>query len=634
VSGVLDQGVTNILLREGGEIGLERRQMCYKPKGATLFVTTGLSLTVQNAVLGLEINGVRNKKGVLPVVPRAAGVIMSYFRSASNPKKIGDSFALVATDGECARLCQTKDKPTCSVEHSPLGFLSAHTDNGMIGTESCLKKAGPDYDSANRHADEIGCDPTISSNPDFSSLTAGSYQVCYRGASACAYFSCWPVWHSTGIHLTVQDDVVALQLQPGRGQASGYGFVMTGLQITGVLNDWHSMSFVSLSNNAAMLVSFHLVAFDGDCATVNTASAINAQQVGPVAAGQVAEKTQFTAAIFARGVGIHSVCIRIGGGQYASSGLSLRIQETVRAMSVNGVAPNRGLLAAIPAVASSRIKYTGTRAPQIGDMMSFIPPENACADKLQNPSSLISSETNPRSGFLEYVAEDTIFGQEVILKPASIQLVMYILPLKMYKVCFRAKGTMAAAKETGFSETGLAIVLQMELVSLQINLMGNYIVSSALGRNQGVRTSLPLANGNAIQLSRNGTISFITADGDCTDISPGGDNEQFSSNFQLLHLDTQKPSHTLLKAAVDSVVGVGGAKVPGVYQVHQGVLERGRVRQKEKETFPSARACEHRRGAHTHIHRYARTRALSRLLSLPLSLLPPSPQLRSPSLPY
>jgi len=57
----------------------------------------------------------------------------------------------------------------------------------------------------------------------------------------------------------------------------------------------------------------------------------------------------------------------------------------------------------------------------------------------------------------------------------------------MYKVCFRAKGSMPAAKETGFSETSLAIVLQMELVSLQINSMGNYIVSSALGRNQGVR---------------------------------------------------------------------------------------------------------------------------------------------------
>ena len=196
---MLVQGVVDELLKENGIIGLERRQVCYKPMGAAAFLTTGLTLTVQNLVLGLEINGVRNKRGLHPVLPRAQDVQMTYFRRASMPRVIGDSFAIVRPDAECPRLCQTSLKPTCAVagvahEHAPSGFLSAHTNDGRIGTVSCLKKAGPNYDSANRAVGDISCDLSMSLNPDISGMAAGRYKLCFRAASSCTYFSCWPIW--------------------------------------------------------------------------------------------------------------------------------------------------------------------------------------------------------------------------------------------------------------------------------------------------------------------------------------------------------------------------------------------------------------------------------------------------------
>ena len=84
---------------------------------------------------------------------------------------------------------------------------------------------------------------------------------------------------------------------------------------------------------------------------MNEASLDDQLEVGPIRAGEVAHGTQFTRAMLARGVGVHSVCIRTGiQGKYFSSGLALRVQEQMRSLVVNGVRPNRGVLAAVPAL--------------------------------------------------------------------------------------------------------------------------------------------------------------------------------------------------------------------------------------------------------------------------------------------
>jgi hypothetical protein len=573
--GLLDQGKTDDLFNENSRLGLDRRQVCFKANGASAFVATGLTLTVQDAVLGLQINGVRNKRGLMPVIPRARDVDMSYFRRDGKATIPGESFALLPPGGLCKLLCQTQATPVCDAavpsHYAPSGFLSAHKGDGNIGTTSCLIKSFPAYQTASRGAGDINCDPAVSSKPDFSAMAPGSYQLCYRGASTCAYFSCWPSWEPTGIHVRVQEQVVALELHPGRGNESGYGLVMRGLQITTVPNDWNSMSFVN-GITLDTQVAFMLMPFDADCSALDPEGTAGGEQIGPLAsAGRVANPVQFAAALRARGIGIHNVCMRIGDGQYMSSGLSVRVQGEVASMVVNGVQPNRGVLVPVPAVSTSRIKFAGSRTLKIGDMMSFIGAESSCANPLENSEMMLISADgrDTVSGFIGFEARALVLGNsEIILQLSSMMIILESMSVDVvYKVCFRPQEAVIRAKETGFLETGLAFVLQRELVSLQINKIGSYIVASSLGSNRGVRTALSNTNGNIIQLSRPGILSLIAHDGDCTSTFSGGDNQIFSVRGQLQYLETTGPSNVISGPGLDGVVGVGGAKTPGLYQV-------------------------------------------------------------------
>ena len=572
--GLVDQGKTDDLLKENSQLGMGRRQVCYKAKGASAFVPTGLTLAVQDAVLGLEVNGVRNKRGLMPVIPRASGIHLRYFRRDSKATEPGESFALVPPDALCELLCQTQKIPVCDAavptQHAPSGFLSAHTADGSIGTTSCLRKASQGYDPATRVAGDINCDAAVSGNPDMSALPPASYQLCYRGASTCAYFSCWPTWEATGIHVRVQEQVVALELHPGRGLDSGYGLVMRGLQLTTVPNDWHSLSFVG--GTTGTQVVFALMPPDADCEALDAAGSQAGVQIGPLpSAGHLADPAQVAAALRARGVGVQNVCMRVGGGQYSSSGLSVRIQADISAIVVNGVQPNRGVLVPVPAVGTSKIMLAGARAPKVGDMISFIPVLSSCADPLQNRATLtISSDgSGSVSGFVGFEAHELVLdNSEVTLRPSLMKLILESLPVNIiFRMCFRPVEVVIRAAETGFSETGLAIVLQRELVSLQINQIGPSTAPSNVGTNRGVRTALSNANGNIVQLSRPGTLSVIAQDGDCTLTSSGQDNQVFSARLQVQHLETKGESNTISGPGLDGVVGVGGAKSPGIYQV-------------------------------------------------------------------
>ena len=84
------------------------------------------------------------------------------------------------------------------------------------------------------------------------------------------------------------------------------------------------------------------------------------------------------------------------------------------------------------------------------------------------------------------------------------------------------------------------------------------------GNNPGLRTRLPIATANKVKLPRNGTISFIAADGDCMD---GVENPVFSPDQTMLHIETYGKDNTLLSTTLDGVVGIRGAKGPGTYQV-------------------------------------------------------------------
>ena len=569
--GLLNQDMVDaILLNAQSGIGFTRRQVCYKRKSSASFVTSGLSLTVQNAVLGLEVNGVRNKGGIRPVIPRSADLELKYFRDASNPPQAGDSFAVLPLTSSCALLCQTsRNEGRCdddvATDHAPSGFLSAHSNNAEIRSVSCLIPASNTYNVENRQPADINCDASISKAPDFSGLIPGRYQLCYRAPSKCSHYSCFPSWHATGISVRVQHDVISLVLQP-KTAASGpimYVPMMRGLQITTVQNDWQTISF-SAFPGSTHAVTFQFIPFDADCNALNDDNISTVRPtVGPVTSGKLCDRVQFTNAIRSAKIGLNNVCIRIGVGPYSSSGLSLRLQDKVRSLVVNGVRPNRGLLVPIPAVGASKITYDSDVHPKIGDSLAFIPPENVCSDPVQNPKSLSSSIAYPKSGHVDFVSRTLAVGTEILLDPSAVNMMMKLLPLQQYKVCFRPAHVESSATDTAFVDTGLGIVLHSELLSLQVNVVGDYIVTES-GNNPGLRTSLPIATGNKVQLPRNGTISFIAADGDCMD---GVENPVFSPDQTMLHIETYGKDNTLLSTTLDGVVGIRGAKGPGTYQV-------------------------------------------------------------------
>jgi len=401
------------------------------------------------------------------------------------------------------------------------------------------------------------------------------------------------MWEPTGIPVRVQEDAINLVLHPGRGRDSGYGMVMEGSRITTVPNDWLSMAFsqkVDASNQVK--VTFAFTSSDGNCAALNGADATETLEMGPVKAGEIVSRSQFSSALLARGLGIQNVCMRVGRAEYWSSGLSLKIQDEVSSMVVNGVRPNRGLLVPIPVVDSSKLTYTGRRAPRpslngmngtAGDLLSFIGPGRKCADHKQNPPTFVFDRfEGSASGYIDFVAQDLLSRQvDVVLNPILMQTVLKYMPQqRIFKVCFRAEGVGPDIHETGFINTGLAIVLQEELVSIQVNAINDKNIACAgkidnikvacAGNNRGVRTTIPLALGNIVQLTRNGTMSLIKADRDCSDTSAEGENmpiNNLSAQKQSLHIVTQKPYNTLTTKLLDGVTGVGGAKSPGLYQV-------------------------------------------------------------------
>ena len=116
------------------------------------------------------------------------------------------------------------------------------------------------------------------------------------------------------------------------------------------------------------------------------------------------------------------------------------------------------------------------------------------------------------------------------------------------------------------SDSGLTVLLHQLLVSLSVNLVGTQFVSGQ-GQNAGLRTFIALSNGNMVRLSASGTISLIPADGDCLDTSPGGENSLFSAQADILHLESQDDEGTIPTKSLNALVGPGGAKGPGTYQV-------------------------------------------------------------------
>ena len=72
-------------------------QVCLRPNGSDTFITTGISLSVQDAVLGLVINGVQTDSSPTATVSTVLGQSVSYFRLS--PGHIGEEISFIPISG-------------------------------------------------------------------------------------------------------------------------------------------------------------------------------------------------------------------------------------------------------------------------------------------------------------------------------------------------------------------------------------------------------------------------------------------------------------------------------------------------------------------------------------------------------
>ena len=129
------------------------------------------------------------------------------------------------------------------------------------------------------------------------------------------------------------------------------------------------------------------------------------------------------------------------------SGVSLRIQDEILGLSVNGVQHARGLRSFIPLRGSNAIEFFRRSSPLLlGEAISLIPSSDFC-------SSAPAECSNVSSGHLlsNAIRGMVLWGQLCTMKPG------------IYQVCHRR------TTQTAFQTTGLSLTLQDMVISASVN---------------------------------------------------------------------------------------------------------------------------------------------------------------------
>jgi hypothetical protein len=118
-------------------------QVCFLPFGNITFYSTGISLTIQDYMDGLEVNGIRPNRGLRITIPRRKSSRLTFFRRGQ-AIEIGDKVSFIELEHDCSNPehngpLQTCTPSTCSSGHMSIRALplignAAH--EVLIGTES------------------------------------------------------------------------------------------------------------------------------------------------------------------------------------------------------------------------------------------------------------------------------------------------------------------------------------------------------------------------------------------------------------------------------------------------------------------------------------------------------------------
>ena len=106
--------------------------------------------------------------------------------------------------------------PAIESEVSVSGFLSAHGTDRIVSSTECYNDQESPFPCIKR--------PDLRT-VDFAVMPVGNYKACFRQSMKCVSSECWSEWQSTGIQLTVQDSLTAIDINgegvirnPGHGQ--------------------------------------------------------------------------------------------------------------------------------------------------------------------------------------------------------------------------------------------------------------------------------------------------------------------------------------------------------------------------------------------------------------------------------
>jgi len=550
-------------------------QMCIKEDDAVGFVPTGITLELQNDIVGLEVNGLTPTKWWHVAAPKASGSTLQF--TSSKVGVPGDSIALIHTTSLCSSLCRTRSKDRCREtdlqSFSVSGFWSAHGTDKVFSTKECLN----DDQSFAYACWEMPGRRVV----DMSLLSVGLYKACFRKAAASAYFTGWSEWQGTGLQVEVQNVVSGFAINSaGSDSAGGILNPQQGQAVVIPRKPFHTLTYFGSISTGGKL---KMLSKKGDCSQYSATSSampLGANQIAQATPGVQISGTQVDAFLNLR-VGLYQVCyLPKDTVQFLSTGVSFRIQNYTEGLEVNGIRPNRGLRISIPKRKSVRLGFFRKIGDMdIGDKISLIRREDNCFNPDQNIEAMPSHPSSGTCSGHMVVAALPLIGDAGFKALMGSSAVERMSP-DIYKVCFKHAASPAGTYlNNGFLETGLTVTIQNQLPFAIINareplaVMSQWHNSISAPSNLGVRLTAPKADKIIFTLPELGVavagkLSLIGADLDCS--SPSENPAE--TRLVQMHLRTEaygvgSQMFKLQQSRLDSVMGTFGVLEPGMYQI-------------------------------------------------------------------
>jgi hypothetical protein len=328
----------------------------------------------------------------------------------------------------------------------------------------------------------------------------GTYQICFASPGETQF-------KATGVALTIQGHVTGLIVNTVRASAGRRGAIPRGVGSEISVLAAPQVRTVGHAND-----TYSLIYPGGDCRNISDNPVEGrADASGWMRAGKegFALDREGTNRLAGLEPGTYLLCFRVAGNSsFIATGVTLRVQDDVRRLVVNGAALLRS---SAPQTRGNLLGYCRDADCEDSALenatLSLIPESGECEDtQFENPEVGIAGRSGhlvvlDKRGALPQVGTDAALWQSGFLGLGNFQ------------VCFKPVGGI-------FRSTGLALRLHDDIIRLEVN---------GVSPNNGLRLAIPKTAGNetVVKLgyatnkvaSAGDAISMIPLDKDCSNQS-------------------------------------------------------------------------------------------------------------------